>query len=188
MKFAERIVMVLLVVIMVGGGVYMYRAVQSEKEAVREAVARGDFEIRESESPTGIGEEGTEEWRRYYPKLVPLRIASTSVFASVANTLPDRIKGLSGTPYLPDGVVKLFAFGTEGEHSIWMKDMNYSLDIIWVSRAGNIVHIEENISPDTYPKSFSSPVPAWYVIEANAGFVAREGIKVGDTTAVVIAE
>jgi uncharacterized membrane protein (UPF0127 family) len=58
--------------------------------------------------------------------------------------------------------------------------MNYSLDIMWATQAGDIVHIEENVSPETYPKSFSSPVPAWYVVEANAGFVERHKIVLGD--------
>jgi uncharacterized protein len=104
--------------------------------------------------------------------------------ASVADSIPERIKGLSNTPYLPEGVVKLFAFGAEGEHGIWMKDMNYPLDIIWVAKNGVIVHIEERVSPETYPESFSSPKPAWYVIEANAGFVASSSLAVGDEVVV----
>jgi uncharacterized membrane protein (UPF0127 family) len=119
-------------------------------------------------------------WRRYYPVTTPIQIATTTVLASVAETVPERIRGLSNTPYLPDNVVKLFVFGTEGAHSIWMKDMQYPLDIMWASRDGTLVHIVENVSPDTYPESFSSPVPAWYVIEANAGFVAEHEIDLGD--------
>ena len=191
MKLAERIVILSLIVIIFGGSYAIYYVMETEKKSVREAVARGEYEIRSEENTSnagnsGIKAEGTEDWRRYYPQLVPMLIGSTTVFASVADTLPDRIKGLSGTPYLPEGVVKLFAFGTEGEHSIWMKDMNYSLDILWVTKAGEIVHIEENVSPETYPKSFASPVPSWYVIEANAGFVKREGIELGDQAIVVV--
>jgi len=107
-------------------------------------------------------------------------IGGVVVEASVADTLSERIKGLSGTPFLPDYVVKLFAFGVPGSHSIWMKDMNYPLDIIWFNEEGVIVHIEENVSPDTFPESFSSPEPAWFVIEANAGFAASNTIAVGD--------
>ena len=121
-----------------------------------------------------------EEWREYYPKTIPINIAGIDMLASVANTVPDRIKGLSGTSYLPDGLVKLFAFHVAGKHSIWMKDMNYPLDIMWLEEDGTIVHIAEKVSPDSYPTSFAPPVPAWYVIEANAGFVASSSITVGD--------
>ena len=78
------------------------------------------------------------------------------------------------------GVVKLFVFGAAGSHSIWMKDMNYAIDIMWVDEAGTIVHIEEGIAPETFPESFGSPTPAWYVIEAAAGFVAANQIMRGD--------
>jgi uncharacterized membrane protein (UPF0127 family) len=61
-----------------------------------------------------------------------------------------------------------------------MKDMNYAIDILWVAQAGEIVHIEENVSPDTFPSSFASPVPAWFVVETVAGFVQTHSIALGD--------
>lgn len=170
--------MVLLLLVIVGGSAWIYFAVTSERQSVRDAVARGDFEIRpDTEAATS----STAEWRRYYPVTRPIVIGDASVLASVADTIPERIKGLSDTPYLPENVVKLFVFGAEGPHSIWMKDMNYAIDIIWARRDGEIVHIEEAVAPETFPESFSSPVPAWYVIETNAGFVAAKGIERGDT-------
>jgi uncharacterized membrane protein (UPF0127 family) len=178
MKWAERIVMVLLVFVLVGGGVWGYFAVQHERDEVRAAVARGEYQIPEKDEAEL--EADTENWQAIYPNTIPLTIGQTVVRASVADTLTKRIKGLSDTPYLPDNVVKLFAFGVPGSHSIWMKDMNYAIDILWVAEEGEIVHIEPNVSPDTFPTSFSSPVPAWFVIEANAGFVAQNQITVGD--------
>ncbi|MEN9920176.1 MAG: hypothetical protein RL538_69 [Candidatus Parcubacteria bacterium] len=179
MKIAERIVMVCIVLALVGGGVWLYFSVQYKRQAVRDAVARGEYEIRPDEN-----KKEEDVFALHYPELIPIALGSTTVSASVADSMPERIKGLSGTPYLPEGVVKLFAFGTEGEHSIWMKDMNYPIDIIWVAKEGEIVHIEERISPETYPNSFASPTPAWYVIEANAGFVASSSIKKGDEVVV----
>ena len=177
MKTAERIVLVLLFLCLLAGGAWLYFAVQYEKKQVRDAVARGEFE---RPLTPGASEIGIEDWRTVYPVTVPVMIGDVPVKASVADTMSSRIKGLSGTPFLPDDVVKLFAFGAPGPHSIWMKDMNYALDILWAAENGEIVHIEESVSPDTYPASFSSPVPAWYVVEANAGFVATHGITLGD--------
>ena len=181
MKWAERIVMLLLLVVLVGGGTWGYFAVKYEREEVRAAVARGEYQIPDSETKESeVVDSQNEDWKTLYPNTIPLTIGSVVVRASVADTLTKRIKGLSDTPYLPEGVVKLFAFGVPGSHSIWMKDMNYALDIIWVAEAGEIVHIEENVSPDTFPTSFSSPTPAWFVIEASAGFVEQHQIKLGD--------
>lgn len=177
MKIAERIVMVLLVLVLIGAGSWIYFAVQFEQQEVRDAVARGEFEVPLEDLP----EPTIEEWQRVYPNTVPLQIGSATVKASVADSLPERIRGLSDTPFLPEDVVKLFVFNALGNHSIWMKDMNYSIDILWATKEGEIVHIEENISPETYPASFESPTPAWYVVEANAGFVKANGIVVGST-------
>lgn len=186
MKIAERIVIVLLLLFLVGGAFWFYFAVQYKQEEIKDAVARGEFQIPIIEDSSEVTDQAEDksDWRLYYPTTVALSIGSTTVRASVADSLPERIKGLSDTPYLPEGLVKLFAFGAEGEHSIWMKDMNYPIDILWVAKNGEVVYFEENVSPDSYPESFSSPSPAWYVIEANAGFVASSSITLGDTVIV----
>jgi uncharacterized membrane protein (UPF0127 family) len=175
MKIAERIVLVLLFFSLVGGAAWLYFSIQYEQAKVRDAVARGEFE-----NPIATTSSTVENWRTIYPVTVPIMVGDVPVRASVADTLSSRIKGLSGTPFLPDDVVKLFAFGVAGPHSIWMKDMNYAIDILWATEDGEIVHIEESVSPETYPSSFSSPVPAWYVVETNAGFVEMHGITLGD--------
>jgi len=183
MKTAERIVMVLIILVLIGGGVWLYYAIQYKQQAVRDAVARGEYEIPKDKEPEVAD---SKSWQEHFPVLVPITIGSTTVAASVADSMPERIKGLSGTPYLPEGVVKLFAFGVAGEQAIWMKDMNYPLDIIWVAEDGEIVHLEENISPDTYPRSFASPTPAFFVIEANAGFIASSSVALGDDVVIVL--
>ena len=179
MKIVERIVLVLVFLVFIGGAAWLYFAVKAKHESVVEAVAKGEYQITDEENKEQVSE-GQEDWRRYYPEVIPILIGSTTVLASVADSLPERIQGLSDTPYLPENIVKLFAFGSLGSHSIWMKDMKYALDIIWVAEDGVIVHIEEDVKPETFPESFASPTPAWYVVEANSGFVQKFGIKVGD--------
>jgi len=170
--------MLLLVFVLVGGVTWGYFAVQHERTEVREAIARGEYQI--PDTPEAAPEPEAENWRAIYPNTIPVTVGTVEVQASVADTLSKRITGLSNTPFLPEGVVKLFAFGVPGTHSIWMKDMNYALDIIWVAEEGEIVHIEENVSPDSFPTSFASPTPAWFVVEANAGFVEKNNIVIGD--------
>jgi uncharacterized membrane protein (UPF0127 family) len=177
MKTAERFVIVILLLTMIGGGAWIYFAVQYKQEEVKIAVAKGEYEIplKQEEVKTV-----NDNWRVIYPNTVPITIGSTTVEASVADSLPERIQGLSNTPYLPMEVVKLFVFGAPGQHSIWMKDMNYALDIMWADQVGKIVHIEKNVSPDSFPSSFSSPIPAWYVIEAAAGFIDTNQVTIGN--------
>jgi hypothetical protein len=89
----------------------------------------------------------TTPWQEIYPNTLPITIGTVSVEASVARTWPERIRGLSDTPYLPEQVVKVFVFDTDGYHSIWMKDMNYDLDIIWVDADYTIVDFVAGVTP-----------------------------------------
>lgn len=122
-----------------------------------------------------------DPWELVYPGSQKMKIKDLIVDVSVAKTWPERIKGLSGTPYLPDNLVKLFIFDTPAFHSIWMKDMQYEIDIIWVDIENKINHIEENVTPDSYPNLFVPEYPALYVIETVAGFVEKNKISIGDT-------
>jgi uncharacterized membrane protein (UPF0127 family) len=118
---------------------------------------------------------------KIYPNTKPMLIGETKVSASIAQSWPDRIKGLSGTKFLPEDTVKLFIYESEGFHSIWMKEMNYAIDIIWVNTEGSIVYLIEEATPESYPAMFVPDVPALYVIETVAGFIRKHGIKVGES-------
>jgi len=186
MKNAERIVIVILLVGLFGGAAWGYYAVQDKRSDYRERVANGEFEIRKQLPPLASSTDQVD-WRTIYPNTVGITIGDVPVQASIADTMSSRIKGLSDTPFLPDNVVKLFAFGVPGSHSIWMKDMNYAIDILWAAEDGTIVHIEETVAPETFPRSFASPVPAWFVVETTAGFVGTHEITVGDKVVLPVA-
>lgn len=91
----------------------------------------------------------------------------------VADTPEKRTQGLSGRESIADNYGMLFIFSEPAYHGFWMKDMRVPIDIIWISSTGTIVHIEHELSPDTYPDVFTPPSPARYVLETRAGY-ARE--------------
>lgn len=98
----------------------------------------------------------------------------------VADTVDSRIKGLSGRDRLEDNEAMLFTFDTAERHGIWMKDMKFSIDIVWIDQNNQIVSIEEDVAPNTYPKVFYPTEKSALVLEANAGFVKRNNLKVGN--------
>ena len=102
------------------------------------------------------------------------------VCASVADTVQSRAQGLSGRAGLAEGEGMLFVFPQDGKYGFWMKDMRFSIDILWLAADGKIVYIAENVSPDSFPQSFESDVPARYVLELPAGYTALHSIAVGD--------
>ena len=108
-----------------------------------------------------------------------LRIKENCLAMEVADTNQARIKGLSERDGLPANSGMLFVFESPGEQCFWMKDMRFDLDIIWTNDAKHIVKIEPDVSPDTYPKSFCGD-DTLYVLEFDAGFAVKHGLKVGD--------
>jgi len=120
-----------------------------------------------------------ETTRADYEPLYPMKIGEVSVLASVADSPEERQQGLSNTTMLPDDVVKLFIFDTENKWSFWMKDMLYSIDMIWVNESGKVVTVKSAVTPETYPESFTPTDPARYVIETVAGFAEQHGIVPG---------
>ncbi len=112
-----------------------------------------------------------------------IQVGDALVMAEVASTPELRAQGLSGRASLTEGEAMLFVFEQEGSPGIWMKDMQFSIDILWADSEGTIITIKDNVSPDTYPQSFyPNRAEARYVLEVPAGFFSRydiaEGMKI----------
>ena len=99
-----------------------------------------------------------------------INVGGQQLEVAVAETSAAQVLGLSNTKSFPaavDGL--LFAYEPGSFPSIWMKDMNYNIDILWLDGDYNVVHRENNVSPDTFPESFRSPEPSQYVLETVPG-------------------
>lgn len=106
-------------------------------------------------------------------------LAGQTFSVEIVSTPEAQAKGLSGRTTLPEGSGMLFWFSRDDFYPFWMPDMQFSIDILWMDKDWNVVHIEERVAPESYPQTFSSPVPARYVLELPAGTVQNIGIKTG---------
>lgn len=97
----------------------------------------------------------------------------------VASTSAEQQQGLSDVQYLASTTGMLFVFDKPDNYGFWMKDMQFSLDIIWLDQSFKIIHIEQNLSSSTYPEAFYPGSPAKYVIEVNADFANFFSLKIG---------
>ncbi|PKB80318.1 MAG: hypothetical protein BZY88_08915 [SAR202 cluster bacterium Io17-Chloro-G9] len=105
----------------------------------------------------------------------------------LAVTSRQRIQGLSGHPPLAPGAGMLFVFEQAGRYSFWMREMLFSLDMVWIDAECNVVHITRDAPPqrpdqdlDDLPR-YGPPVPALYVLEINAGAAESNAVTVGST-------
>jgi hypothetical protein len=100
----------------------------------------------------------------------------------IADTEPRRVRGLMFQDQLPFDQGMIFVFNQPGLYSLWMLNMQFSLDMIWFDQDGKVVHIEKNVPPCKTPLEITvcqSIVPdgqATYILEVTSGFVDANNI------------
>jgi uncharacterized protein len=107
------------------------------------------------------------------------KLGQDSLQLEFAKTEQARAKGLSGRTSLPPNHGLLFVFPEKGYPEFWMKDMLFSIDILWLNDEGIVVGSLENVSPNTYPTKYKPPVPVRYALELAAGEASRKSFFVG---------
>lgn len=100
--------------------------------------------------------------------------------AELATTRVARQRGLSGRQELAEDAGMLFVLEQEGLQGIWMKDMRFPLDVLWFSSDYRLVGMAGNVSPGSHPEIFRPAQPARYILEVNAGFLARHPLVHGE--------
>ena len=109
-----------------------------------------------------------------------IQLKGESIRVSVADTGQSREQGLSGRQSLAPDEGMLFVFPEDGIYAFWMKDMRFSIDIVWLAADGRLVYMAQNVSPDTYPRTFGPNTAARYVLELPAGYLRGHAVSIGD--------
>lgn len=105
---------------------------------------------------------------------------------AVAERPEDMRRGLMFVEEMDDKDGMLFIFKQEAPRSFWMKNTRIPLDIFYFDRRLALVSVQEDVPPcraDPCP-SYPSEGPAKYVLELNAGWARRLGVKPGDVMVV----
>lgn len=113
-------------------------------------------------------------------------IGGASFTVDLADTPEKRFQGLSGREILEEGTGMLFVFQEERQHTFWMKDMRFPLDMIWITAECTIADIIADV-PNPPPDqkngalpTYSPSAPGTFVLELNAGVAAASGLQTGD--------
>jgi uncharacterized membrane protein (UPF0127 family) len=105
--------------------------------------------------------------------------ADHALSVEVMRTEAEREHGLMDRRYLPADRGMLFQFDKVQSVLMWMKDTYIPLDMIFISRDGVVTHIHENAEPMS-EAIISSNGPVFGVLEVNAGYARKIGLKPGD--------
>lgn len=120
----------------------------------------------------------------YQNKKTPQVTINNHIFnLAIAKTDTEKEIGLSKYKNIPQNFGMLFPFGKPDYYSFWMKNMKFTIDIIFI-RNNKIVTIFKNASP---PKSNNELLPIYRsqnlsdtVLEINAGLSDKYNFKTGD--------
>jgi uncharacterized membrane protein (UPF0127 family) len=97
----------------------------------------------------------------------------------IADDNAEREQGLMYRDTMAESQGMLFLMETEEPQSFWMKNTIISLDILYADADRRIVSIHKNCKPYSLDQ-ITSAKPAQYVVEVNAGYTSKYGIKAGD--------
>ncbi|MBP7804931.1 MAG: DUF192 domain-containing protein [Candidatus Pacebacteria bacterium] len=106
-------------------------------------------------------------------------VGETEVQAAFATIPEETERGLSNSVPLQPNEGMLFVFDEPGRTPFWMKDMNYSIDIIWIDENKKVIDITRDLSPSSFPNVYPPKEPALYALEVPAGFAAAHDVIVG---------
>jgi len=109
-------------------------------------------------------------------------VGSKAIDVLVADSLPKLMLGLMHMDSLGKSDGMLFIFGREARHRIWMLNMLFPIDIIWLSKQLIVVDIVEDARPCSSIfrcKTYLPAEKALYVLELKAHMAKRLGIHKG---------
>ena len=111
-----------------------------------------------------------------------IKVDNVPLEVQIADTEPRRVRGLMFQDQLPYDQGMIFVFDEPGSYSLWMLNMQFSLDMIWFDQAGKVVHIEKDVPPCKSALEIAtcqSIVPSEdsvYVLEVTSGFIDNNNI------------
>ena len=122
-------------------------------------------------------------WEKKAPT-VPLSIHDQVLYVEVADSAIKQYTGLGQREVLGDSDGMLFVFGDVDRHGIVMRDMQFSLDIIWLLN-GEVVDIAAHIAPEPGVAEaqlirYLPRKPANMVLELPAGGAEHYAVSLGD--------
>lgn len=110
-------------------------------------------------------------------------IGGQKIIVEVADSSEEQYQGLSKRPFLKKNHGMLFLFREYEKRAFVMRDMRFSIDIIWIS-GNSIVDISQNVPLPENGKDLPLYIPKVKVntvLEVPSGYTVESEIKIGDT-------
>lgn len=160
----KKVILILSIILLFVLGIAIYLDIYSEKDQVQTTAT-----FTETISEITYKNEG----------YVVVKVGDAVVQAEVSKTQIEIATGLSGRETLDEGKGMLFVYSEPDYYGYWMPNMNFALDIIWLSADFVVVDVTENVTPESFPQTFKPLLPAQYVLEVPSGYAQKMNINIG---------
>lgn len=111
-------------------------------------------------------------------------INNNSISTEIAETPAERQRWLTfRNEELPLNSALLLVYDKPDLYSLWLLNIQFNLDLIWLDGAGNIVYIKQDAAPcmntlDAAQCTYKNTIPARYVLAATTGFINYHNITI----------
>lgn len=124
----------------------------------------------------------------YWPK-AQVRINNQTLNVLVADNIKHWQKGLGGRKNLGKYDGMIFLFSTTGQHVFVMRDMRFSIDIVWI-KGDTVVDIAPNVPLDLAKNEgdllpYAARHVSDKVLELKSGMAENLNLKIGDKVQVL---
>ncbi|NQV89480.1 MAG: DUF192 domain-containing protein [Parcubacteria group bacterium] len=115
-------------------------------------------------------------------------VDQTVMEVEIADSRQERVHGLSGHAPLGQEEGMLFLFEEKKVAGIWMKDMLFSIDLIWLD-GDLVIDLDSNLPLEDPASTIYTPsMPVDRVLEVSAGFIEEHGVIAGDRLDITLPE
>ncbi len=113
-------------------------------------------------------------------KTLRIHLGKTVLKAYVADSFLKRMFGLMHWKRLENKEGMLFILRKPSKAGIWMHNMHFPIDIVWLNEKKEVIGIIKNAKPCRLLdcKIYAPSHPAKFVLEINAGLADKLGIKI----------
>ncbi len=108
--------------------------------------------------------------------LIPVTLGRTALHVFIADTSEKRTRGLSYRESLGKNQGMLFVFEEVGRHGIWMKEMKFPIDILWLDSNLKVITIKKDVDRWLAETEFAEAPPR----DGGARYADRAAFEQGE--------
>ncbi len=118
-------------------------------------------------------------------KTASVYVKGKQLRAQLADSFVKHMLGLMFRRNIGKDECMLFVFSRESRQGIWMRNMRFPIDVMWIGRGNRVVDLVENATPSSR-QIYKPCEDSKYVLETNAGFIKRNRIKKGEAVRIAL--